>query len=154
MTRSDVLDAWEAFLKGKLTEQEASLDDAESTARDAPGSNVTRSDQSREQYSNLALGLQQVIAATKDALGFVQKIRLQPRTTNIIRPGSLVRTSSPNSAVSFLVIPFAQGDKLTIGHEEILVISPESPIGAQLIGKEVGDELRYKSEELDIDEIL
>lgn len=77
-----------------------------------------------------------------------QIISLRTTTSDRVVPGSLVST---DQGKFFLAVPVG---KILSNGEEILGISPTSPVGQQLINKKPGDKVRFNQIEyliLDID---
>lgn len=147
--RNKVLDAWEAFLREQLAAQGESMKSARTAARDSPGSNVTRSDQNRFNYSNLALGLERVRAARETALSELVKIRAATFIAGRVRPGSIldITVGIEEKLQTYFLAPHAQGDCFEVEGKNIIAISVESPLGAILLGREVGDGVFFRESE-------
>jgi transcription elongation GreA/GreB family factor len=61
-----------------------------------------------------------------------------------IRVGALVLLASTSGERRFFLGPDAAGLKVAQAGEEVLVISPRSPLGQGLLGKVVGDEVEVR----------
>jgi transcription elongation GreA/GreB family factor len=55
--------------------------------------------------------------------------------------GALVDVEAAGKAASYFLGPKAGGLELKVGGHDILLLTPQSPLGRQLIGKRVGDVL-------------
>ena len=145
LNREDVHSAWESFLKRELESQASTVGRAQDIARDSPGSNVTRSDQSRFNYSNLALGLEKVRTSRESALNAVGRLREQGGVLERVRVGSVVKVSVEETEINYyLIAPHAQGDKFDVGGQTVTAISTESPLGKLFLGREEGDDVKFK----------
>jgi transcription elongation GreA/GreB family factor len=71
--------------------------------------------------------------------------RMAVRTFNSNDPldlGALVELESDGERSVYFIGPRAGGTEVTQGRQEVLVITPESPLGQQLVGKKQGDKLQ------------
>lgn len=57
---------------------------------------------------------------------------------------AVVRLEGEPGPRSYFIGPQGGGLKVTVEGEEVMVITPPSPLGKQLMGKEVGDEVTIK----------
>jgi transcription elongation GreA/GreB family factor len=91
----------------------------------------------------------------KRALQCYQKLDLQQFTAeSSIRLTALVTLEAEDGAIKhFFIGPQEGGLKLQLDDEEILVITPGSPLGSDLIGKSVGDEVALGSTSYEIVEV-
>ena len=76
-----------------------------------------------------------VVTEMKDVL---KKLSIE-KTTEIIKLGSLIKTTK---ATYFLAVSVG---KITVENEDYLVVSTNSPIGNQLLGKKVGEIIAFNS---------
>lgn len=74
-----------------------------------------------------------VVTEMKDVL---KKLSIE-KTTEIIKLGSLIKTTK---ATYFLAVSVG---KITVENEDYLVVSTNSPIGNQLLGKKVGEIIAF-----------
>lgn len=58
--------------------------------------------------------------------------------------GAFVELEGRGERAFYFIGPRAGGTEVTIGKKEVLVITPQSPLGAQLAGKKQGDRLRIE----------
>lgn len=91
----------------------------------------------------------------KLALQGYQKLALQEFSPeSSIRLTALVTLEAEDGAIKhFFIGPQEGGLKLQLDEEEIMVITPGSPLGSDLIGKTVGDEVTLGSTPYEIVEV-
>src|SRR5580692_452622 len=61
-----------------------------------------------------------------------------------IGPGALVELETGGENLFYFIGPRAGGTEILHDKKEILVITPQSPLGEQLLGKKSGDKLQLK----------
>ena len=94
--------------------------------------------------SYLAQGQGQRLLEIERALGYFSRLALPPATDKVVI-GSLVELRDENDASQHLwLAPDAGGLKVEYGGQSITVITPKSPLGAALIGRETGDIVAVK----------
>lgn len=141
-----VREAFTQLLDTKLQEQKKSLQETESIVRDAPGSNVTRSDTSRFQYGNTHLGLQAMVAQTEAC---VAALKTAPEKCLRIENGAFVEIEDEDSARSFyLVLTKADASRAEVEDATIIAISVDSPLAQALLGKKPDDEAEFRGKTL------
>jgi len=77
-----------------------------------------------------------------------------PQTEDRVVEGSLVRVRTGNLATLYFVLPFAAGYESEVAGEELLVVTPRSPLAQELMGKRRGETARFRNQLLEIDEVL
>jgi len=147
----------EDVLASLIKEQEKRIEDSEKSyestrqnAIDAPGSNVSHSDTTKFQLSNLVLGLERRILEAKTVLSLLKSLPI--KAESIIRVGSLftIRNLSSKANIIYLLVPVAGGEFFKVGDEEILSISVEAPLAEEVIGLERGDKIEFRGDTLEI----
>lgn len=58
--------------------------------------------------------------------------------------GALVELVSGKETLWHFLAPRGGGTEVKVGKEELLVLTPQSPLGQQLLGKKAGDEIELK----------
>jgi hypothetical protein len=58
--------------------------------------------------------------------------------------GSLVQLASGKEISWYFLAPRGGGTEVRVGKEELLVLTPQSPLGAQLLGKKQGERIELK----------
>jgi hypothetical protein len=61
-----------------------------------------------------------------------------------IGAGALVRVESDEGVLDLFIAPHAGGTELSVDGVQVRVITPQSPLGALLLGRSVGDELELR----------
>ncbi len=95
--------------------------------------------------SYLAAGQSRQMAETAAALQ--QFAQLKVRTFSAADPidlGALVTVETKTETMNYFIGPAAGGTEVLHEEKTILVITPQSPLGQQLIGKKQGDKMKTK----------
>lgn len=93
--------------------------------------------------SYLAQGQQQRMAqCIEDNALFDRLYKKREQCLTCVELGAIVTLESVNELRHVLIGPSAGGLKLVCDNDEILVITSQSPLGALLMSKEIGDEVR------------
>jgi len=77
-----------------------------------------------------------------------------PETNGRVVEGSLVRVRNGSLATLYFVLPFAAGYESEVAGEELLVVTPRSPLAQELLGKRQGETARFRNQLLEIDEVV
>jgi transcription elongation GreA/GreB family factor len=95
--------------------------------------------------SYLARGQSRQVAEIETAIGKFDKMEAREfGTGEAIETGAVVELSSGRDKSIYFIGPRAGGTEVEFEKREILVITPESPLGAQLIGKKAGEKHRIE----------
>lgn len=152
MDKSVVVNAYRSLLQQLLASQEATVKETASIVRDAPGSNVTRSDTSRFQYGNQHLGQQMLVDATREYLGSLKDAE---RICDSARAGALVCVEDESGTSSwFLLLKKANAQVVQVNEVAVTVISLEAPLAQALANKVVDDEIEFRGKFLTLTEVL
>ncbi|HUJ10725.1 MAG TPA: GreA/GreB family elongation factor [Verrucomicrobiae bacterium] len=82
----------------------------------------------------------------EQALAQYQSLKLQKFTDKSpIDLTALVELESQGHRTFYFLGPKSGGTEINIGGDEILVITPESPLGRELVGKKVGDRIQLQT---------
>jgi len=95
--------------------------------------------------SYLARGQSKQAAETEQAIEQFQSLALRkfgPRDP--IDLGALVELETPDEQSLYFIGPRAGGTEIRHGKKEILILTPQSPLGQQLVGKRQGDQVRME----------
>jgi transcription elongation GreA/GreB family factor len=90
--------------------------------------------------SYLARGQSKQAAELETAIVEFEKIAAQKSTNEMIGIGSLVELEHGGESSFYFLGPRAGGTEILHDKKEILVITPQSPLGEQLMGKKPGDQ--------------
>lgn len=95
--------------------------------------------------SYLARGQSRQVAEIEGAIEKFQKIVLREFTLcEPIDVGAVVELTSGKEKNFYFIGPRAGGTEIVFEKKEMLVITPESPLGSQLIGKKQGEKHRFE----------
>jgi transcription elongation GreA/GreB family factor len=90
--------------------------------------------------SYLARGQSRQAAETAEALEHFAALPLRDFSpADPIDLGAVVELETPTGKTCYFIGPRAGGTEIKEGRREILVITPQSPLGQQLVGKKQGD---------------
>ena len=93
----------------------------------------------------LARGQSRQVAEVELAIEQFQKLALPNLAEgDPIDLGAYVELTSKPGVSRYFIGPKAGGTEITHDHHEILVITPQSPLGRQLVGKKLGDRLQIE----------
>ena len=93
--------------------------------------------------SYLARGQSRQAAEAAQAIEELRKLPLREFTaTDEIDVGALVETSGKRETNFYFIAPRAGGTEVAVDGHEVLVITPQSPLGQQLVGRKQGDKLK------------
>jgi|AntAceMinimDraft_18_1070375.scaffolds.fasta_scaffold57214_2 hypothetical protein len=150
MEKKKVIDAVIKVFMEKINSLNSALEDTRDRARDAPGHNVSHSDTSKFQLSNLALGIEKQIMEYKEIAD--QLKNLSPRPTIKISVGSLFTLNNIENDKEKIFIMLYQGggEKIIIDDIEITTLSIAAPIAQACLNKEIGDEVNNTFEVVEI----
>jgi transcription elongation GreA/GreB family factor len=95
--------------------------------------------------SYLARGQSKQAAEIEAAIAEFEKLPAKKfGATEPIVPGALVELENGGENPFYFIGPRAGGTEILHDKKEILVITPQSPLGEQLLGKKSGDKLQLK----------
>jgi transcription elongation GreA/GreB family factor len=136
-----------------LSAQEEELAILETGAREARDEAIHEENQPEDKYdthhleaSYLAEGQSKLAIEVKESITRLSAIELKDLSSDDpISIGALVSLKSKNTHTHYFLSPSAGGLELSINGTEILVITPQSPIGQKLIGKKLNDEIEIEN---------
>lgn len=131
----------------KLAEEHAvhckAADAARAEATDEQSKAEHKYDTRGLEASYLARGQSQKIVELEAAIAEFEKLPDRQFTANEpIDIGAFVELQQGRSRSLYLVGPRAGGTEVQFGEDEIMVITPQSPLGSQLVGSKQGDLLK------------
>lgn len=96
--------------------------------------------------SYLARGQSRQAAETEQALALFKALTPRPFSSqDPIDVGAVVTLKGPRESDLFFVGPAMGGTEVSYQGHEITVITPQSPLGQQLVGRKTGDSVRLPS---------
>lgn len=145
MNKQAIIDQIIAALTGELEGYLLSAKSAQAGATDEQNKAENKYDTRGLEASYLAHGQSQ---KALDAMQAIQQYRNLPlRTfaaTDPIHIGALVELERKGSRTCYFIGPHGGGTEIDCGGKEGLVITPQSPIGSQLMNRKQGEEVSMK----------
>lgn len=153
MNKKEVIEAVAKVFTDKIDELKSSLEGTRDRARDAPGHNVSHSDTSRFQLSNLALGIEKQVLEYQEILKQIKGVSLEP--ADRISVGSLfvLCDTGNDEERNFLMLYQGGGEKTIVDGVEVTTLSITAPIAQACLGKETDDEVKYSHNTFEVTEI-
>lgn len=145
MNKSALIKKIIADLEGKLALYAKAARTARDEATDDESKAEDKYDTRGLEASYLARGQSMHAAETEQALEQYQRLAaraFQPKDP--IDVGALVELEGKDGQTFYFVGPCAGGTEIVHEKKEVLVITPQSPLGQQLAGKKQGDRLKIK----------
>jgi len=95
--------------------------------------------------SYLARGQSRQVAEVTQAIKEFESLPLREfGRTDPIDVGAIVELEGSDGRPVYFIAPKAGGMEIRLGRKEVLVITPQSPLGQQLSGRRQGDRLRME----------
>jgi transcription elongation GreA/GreB family factor len=91
--------------------------------------------------SYLAAAQANKVAELEGAIEVFEDLKTKSFNDPSIDVGALVELDQDGDKSFYFIGPFAGGTEITVGAREVLVITPQSPLGSQLQGQQQGDRL-------------
>ncbi|MFT5430254.1 MAG: transcription elongation GreA/GreB family factor [Myxococcota bacterium] len=138
-----VLDALETAVAAIVASQKATMDGATHAESKQEGSKDTRAIEA----GYLARGLAERAEALQGTLGRTRKF--EPRNfteDDRVSVGAAVELEdAAGTSRHVYLLPSGGGMSVEIEGQSIAVVTPKSPLGAALVGREVGDEFEFRT---------
>jgi transcription elongation GreA/GreB family factor len=139
-----------ALLRERLAERLAGLTSAQKSSQAGAvhpeGKQEHAKDMRSTEASYLARGLADRVETLRAAVATLATLELRDLGPgDVVRSGALVglRDEDGRELLYFLA-PAGGGERLEVGGASILVVTPQSPLGASLLGARVDDELEVE----------
>jgi len=134
-----------ADLEGKLALYAKAARTARDEATDDESKAEDKYDTRGLEASYLARGQSMHAAETEQALEQFQRLAVRAfKPKEPIDVGALVEMEGKDGRTFYFIGPCAGGTEIVHEKKELLVITPQSPLGQQLAGKKQGDRLKIK----------
>ena len=91
--------------------------------------------------SYLAAGQANKVSELEAAIGAYKSLTIEAHDNASIEVGSLVELDHAGEKMFYFIGPSAGGTEVIEGGHEVLVITPQSPLGSQLQGRRPGEHL-------------
>jgi len=139
--------------KRNLGNLKTSLETVRREAREAPGANVSHSDTSKFQQSNLALGIQGRINEIEFILRFLGNLSTDKRDEIVVGSLFAVENQSCKENNYYLLVSIGGGETFAISDRTIMTISAQAPLAIALIGKKAGYKVNFRGDDLKVVEV-
>lgn len=136
-----------ALLQQRLTAILERLTEAQKSAQDGATHPDNKQEHAKDMRSTessyLARGLADRVETLRDGLRALALLRAPNLDEDdVAGPGALVTVQDVDGCESvYLLAPAGGGESFTIGRVDVLVLTPQSPLGAAIAGRSVGDAL-------------
>lgn len=145
MTKSIIVEAIVQQLKGKVSQYLGAAKAAHAEATHEESKAEDKYDTRGLEASYLAAGQSRQMEETAEALQqFASMIVPKFSEKDPIDVGALVQVKTKEGASAYFIGPSAGGTEIDHAGTTILVITPQSPLGQQLVGRKQGDKLKIK----------
>lgn len=148
MKKSDILRALIDRLKENLNTLVSSALEAKEAAINEESKPENKYDTRGLEASYLAGAQAKRAHELKDVIGRLEKMELQSfEPDHRVQLTALVKVLvNDEEERLFLILPFAGGLRVVVGGFEILVVTPNSPVGQSLLGKGVNDQFEVTTQ--------
>lgn len=138
--------------KNDLKQTEIQLKHIQQAAIEAPGAMQSHHDVSKDEYSKLAVNLENQIIKLQEGLEILKNYKIKGLSQDKIAHGSLIETIHNKQKRVYFLLPVGSAETIEDSdlNEKVIVINPESPIGSSLLNKGVNNILKIGSGELKI----
>lgn len=145
VNKQDVLKKIVAHLKQQVADYAAAAQTARAEATDEENQAEDKYDTRGLEASYLAAGQSRQMAEAAEALQrFATMVLPRFAPGAPIDVGALVELRTKREHNVYFIGPSAGGTEVNEGDRTVLVLTPQSPLGAQLMGRKQGERLRMK----------
>lgn len=148
MDKRNIFEQIKAELEETLANTEKSKQEYQDEANRHKGRMASRYDTFKEEAQMMVNAQEVRIAELRASLVQIQAVLDHPtalETTDKIRSGTVILLEADDGTKRRHVLaPTGGGIKVAVGNEELVVITPDSPLGKQLMGLSVGDEVEIR----------
>ena len=143
VNKQDVIRSIVGQLTSELELHTSAAREAFAEATDEQNRSESKYDTRGLEASYLARGQARQVAEIEESRRQFQALGLPSfAPTDSVSVGSLVELEGSGVRTFYLIGPRAGGTEVEVGGHEVLVLTPESPLGAQLMGRRAGDKLK------------
>jgi transcription elongation GreA/GreB family factor len=142
VNKTAVRDAILAELRAELDRQRAAAELARDEAISEESRPENKWDTHSQEAAYLAEGQARLTREIGEALGMISAMPLPDfRNGDRIALGALVEVDTGRGVTAYFLAPRAGGVEVTVEGRAVLVVTPQSPLGRQLIGRRAGEEV-------------
>ncbi|QHI69628.1 GreA/GreB family elongation factor [Tichowtungia aerotolerans] len=145
MNKTTILEALLEKLEEDLRRLQAANADASAGATHSEARAETKWDTCGLEASYLARGHAQQFKALAADVYELRALKLLSFAGKSVDAGALVEVEQAKDVFLFFLLPCGGGTELMVEGREVTVITPESPVGAALIGKREGDSYSFRA---------
>lgn len=142
---AEAFEQFYALYQAEIQQANGALASTQTDFRTSSNAMQSRYDTFREEAEALVYGQVLSLADRMKTLKALQRIKEEGTfVEDRVRIGALVTLVSEaeeETKKRYYVIPGGSGRKITVDSRDFTCVSPDSPIAAEMIGKEVGDEV-------------
>lgn len=153
MEKKEVVDAIVKVFMDKIKQLNSTLQGTKDRARNSPGSNVSHSDTSKFQLSNLALGIEGQVLEYQQILKQLKDISVKPSAKISIGSLFTLRNIENDEEKTFILLSRGGGEKIIVNEVEIMTLSVTAPIAQTCFGREINDEVKHKNNTFEVIEV-
>lgn len=137
MNKKAVIEAVIASLVKAATSSDRASKEARQASIEAPSKMESRYDSTKSEQDWLAHGLAIMSAQHKVAIREIQAIDPTPR--DHVQIGSLVTIEEDTGGMpeTYILLPSGIGTTVEVDGKKVMVVTPESPMGKAVLGKDV-----------------
>lgn len=140
MQKSAIRDAIVSQLRNELDQQARAAHDARDEATSAESKQEGKYDMRGQEAAYLAEGQARLAAGIAESITIYQTLPLPDFPNGVAAAvGALITLEARNRRHLYFLGPRAGGIEVAAGGEACLVITPNSPLGRQLLGRREGD---------------
>ena len=141
MDKSALRAAILAELRAEQLRQARAAADAHEEATSEESRPENKWDTHSQEAAYLAEGQARLVQEIGESIGLFITLPLPEfRAGDRIALGALVEVGTGRSAAAYFIGPRSGGIEVTVGNQRVLVVTPQSPLGRQLLGRRAGDE--------------
>lgn len=141
VNKTAVRDAILAELRAELDRQRAAAELARDEAISEESRPENKWDTHSQEAAYLAEGQARLTREVGEAVGLIASLPLPEfRADDRIALGALVHVDIGRGAAAYFLAPRAGGVEVTVEGRTVLVVTPQSPLGRQLLGRRAGEE--------------
>lgn len=142
MNKNAVRDAILAELRAELERQRAAAELARDEAISEESRPENKWDTHSQEAAYLAEGQSRQVQEAAEAIGLFAALPLPAfAPADPVALGALVTLDSGGNVARYLLGPRAGGLTVATAEGEVMVLTPQSPLGRQVLGRRVGDEI-------------
>ena len=141
MNKTALRDAILGELRAELDRQRAAAELARDEAISEESRPENKWDTHSQEAAYLAEGQARITREVGEALALLANLPLPDfRPGDRIALGALVLVDTGRGAAAYVLAPRAGGVEVTLDGRRVLVVTPQSPLGRQLLGRRAGEE--------------